>query len=231
MSDATTSDATTSDAADAQGTAAPRSFRHLSAAAAWDLLLELGDEPERLLVLDVRDGPSFARSHLDGATHFDQLRLPELLRDTPRSANIVVYCYHGHASQMVAGLFGATGFVNAFSVEGGFEALAREHAQRSSPDDQPREREPSAPARRFIVGDCVYAREAIENDGGMPDLPNHALVAAAGARGVIVQVGHTEADPRQTLYAVRFEDAEGHLGAVVGCLPEELLPAEEQISP
>jgi len=202
-------------------------FRHLSAAQAWDLILELSAQPERLLVLDARDTPSFARAHLEGAQHFDQTQLPELLRVTPKAAHVVVYCYHGHASQGIAGLFGSSGFSSAFSVDGGFEALSREHARRLAPDDEPSNPRPPLPARPYIVGDCVYAREAIQNDGGVPDLPSDALLAAPGARGVVVQVGHTEADPKQTLYAVRFEDAEGNLGPVVGCVPEELRPAEE----
>jgi nitrogen fixation protein NifZ len=206
-------------------------FRHLTAADAWDLMLDVGEEPGQLLLLDVRDGPSFARSHLEGAKHFDQTLIPELLRDTPKTANVVVYCYHGNASQGVAGLFGSSGFGSAFSVDGGFEALLREHKRRLAPDDVPGTPELATPTRPHIVGDCVYAREAIQNDGGIPNLPSDALVAAAGARGVVVQVGHTEADPKQTLYAVRFEDAEGNLGPLVGCLPEELRSAEESPAP
>jgi nitrogen fixation protein NifZ len=214
-------------AADQQAAPASASFRRLSAADTWDLILELGDELEQLLVLDVRDGPSFARAHLEGAKHFDQTEVPRLLSDTPKTTNIVVYCYHGHASQTVAGLFGSSGFESAFSVDGGFDALAREHLRRRSPDDGQEERKPASPAQRYIVGDCVYAREAIQNDGGVPELGGDALLAAPGTRGVVVQVGHTEAEPQQTLYAVRFEDAGGNLGPVVGCLPEELMPAEE----
>jgi len=97
-------------------------------------------------------------------------------------------------------------------------------AKRASTEE--REPEPKLvlprPHERYIVGDCVYAREAIENDGGMPDLAPGARLAGPGTRGIVVQVGHPEADPKQTVYAVRFERADGELGPVVGCLPEEL---------
>lgn len=212
------------EAVDPQATSGLAAFRHLSAADTWDLLLLLGEAPEPVLVLDVRDGPSFARSHLEGAVHFDPTQLPTLLRDAPKAANVIVYCYHGHASQAVATLFGSSGFANVFSVDGGFEALVREHARRRSPERENGSRQAPVPARRYIVGDCVYAREAIHNDGGVPELASDAQLAEAGARGVVVQVGHTEADPEQTLYAVRFEDAGGQLGPMVGCLPEELSP-------
>lgn len=78
------------------------------------------------------------------------------------------------------------------------------------------------PERRYIAGDCVYALEPIANDGGIPDLEPGALLADPGTRGVVIQVGHPEADPKRTVYAVRFEKDDGELGPLVGCLPEEL---------
>ena len=81
---------------------------------------------------------------------------------------------------------------------------------------------PTQPQFRFIVGDLVYARDALLNDGGVPDVAPQALLASARTRGVVVRVGHLEAEPTQTLYVVRFEDEGGVLGPPVGCLPEEL---------
>lgn len=74
----------------------------------------------------------------------------------------------------------------------------------------------------FIVGDLVFARETLTNDGGIPDVPAEAVLAVARTRGVVVRVGHVEAEPSQTLYVVCFEDEDGVLGPPVGCLPEEL---------
>jgi nitrogen fixation protein NifZ len=71
----------------------------------------------------------------------------------------------------------------------------------------------------------VFARQPLHNDGGVPEVEPYALLAAAGARGVVVRVGQVEADPRQTLYVVRFEGEGGVLGPPVGCLPEELTEA------
>lgn len=199
-----------------------RSFRHLSASEAWDLVLERSSPPSDLLVLDVRDEQAFSRSHLDGARRFDPTHASELLASTPKTSSILVYCYQGHASPEVAAMFGDFGFSETFSVDGGFEALAEEHLARGAAEE---DEEPALPAPelRYIVGDCVYARELIRNDGGMPGLAADAIVANAGGRGVVVQVGHPEAAPRQTIYAVRFEDADGNLGPAVGCLPEELI--------
>ena len=79
----------------------------------------------------------------------------------------------------------------------------------------------------FIVGDLVFARDTLTNDGGVPDVPQEAVLAAARARGVVVRVGHLEAEPTQILYVVCFEDAAGVLGPPVGCLPEELTQEPE----
>lgn len=77
-------------------------------------------------------------------------------------------------------------------------------------------------AEFFNVGDIVFARETLQNDGGIPEIAEDAILAQPGTRGVVVQHGYLEADEREELYLVRFEDAAGELGPPVGCLPEEL---------
>lgn len=76
-------------------------------------------------------------------------------------------------------------------------------------------------------GDIVYAAVTLHNDGSLPELNEEALIAAEGARGVIVNVGHLEDNPSQSLLLVRFEDEKGELGPPVGCWPEELRVAVE----
>jgi nitrogen fixation protein NifZ len=77
---------------------------------------------------------------------------------------------------------------------------------------------------QYDIGDLVFAAEDIFNDGGMPGIDEpEGLIAPAGARGVVVHFGHSELDPAQEIYLVRFEAGpEGLLGDPVGCLPEEL---------
>jgi nitrogen fixation protein NifZ len=70
--------------------------------------------------------------------------------------------------------------------------------------------------------DRVYARGEIRSDGTIPGLAADAVLAAAGARGVIFNIGHLEEDPGRALYLVRFEDGRLDLGPPVGCWPEEL---------
>jgi nitrogen fixation protein NifZ len=71
-------------------------------------------------------------------------------------------------------------------------------------------------------GDRVYARAEIRSDGFIPGLAEDALIAAAGTRGVIVNIGHLEEEPGRMLYLVRFEDERLDPGPPVGCWPEEL---------
>ena len=77
---------------------------------------------------------------------------------------------------------------------------------------------------QYDIGDMVFAAEDIFNDGGLPGMDEaEGLIAAAGARGVVVQFGHSEIDPSREVYLVRFEyGPDGSLGLPVGCLPEEL---------
>jgi nitrogen fixation protein NifZ len=80
------------------------------------------------------------------------------------------------------------------------------------------------------MGDMVFAaqdlyNEALEETGesAIPGVEPEALLAAAGTRGVIVNVGHAQEMPGAEIYLVRFEmNAEGMLAEPIGCLSEEL---------
>jgi nitrogen fixation protein NifZ len=74
-------------------------------------------------------------------------------------------------------------------------------------------------------GDIVYAKTTLYNDeGSIPELPADAVIAEAGTRGVILNIGHLEEQPDAELYLVRFEqkDKNNDLGPPTGCWPEEL---------
>lgn len=71
-------------------------------------------------------------------------------------------------------------------------------------------------------GDVIYAAEVITNDGSITWAAEDALLADAGSRGMLINVGHLEEDPEQMLYLVSFETASGELGPQIACWPEEL---------
>ncbi|MBS0372185.1 MAG: nitrogen fixation protein NifZ [Proteobacteria bacterium] len=81
---------------------------------------------------------------------------------------------------------------------------------------------------QYQLGDVVFCREDLFNDGGLPGYEEGALIAAAGTRGVVVQFGHVEAMPSEEIYLVRFEGEGQDLGLPIGCLPEELTQDEAE---
>lgn len=78
----------------------------------------------------------------------------------------------------------------------------------------------------YEIGEMVFSRELLVNDGGIADVAADAVLATPGQRGVVVNHGHVEADPDQAIYLVRFEGDGDGLGPPVGCLPEELTQDE-----
>lgn len=78
-------------------------------------------------------------------------------------------------------------------------------------------------------GDTVYSNTAVYNDGGIPDIAPDALIAEAGARGVIINIGYLEDNPDKEIFLVRFEQADLALGPPVGCWPAELSDAPVQM--
>lgn len=83
---------------------------------------------------------------------------------------------------------------------------------------------------QYNLGDAVIAATDLRNDpledsgeSGIPGIAPNELLAAAGTRGVVVNVGHAEADPHQDIYLVRFETGPGgNLAEPIGCLAEEI---------
>jgi nitrogen fixation protein NifZ len=75
-------------------------------------------------------------------------------------------------------------------------------------------------------GDVVYARTIFLKEGSLEGLPEDAVLAPEGARGVIVRKGHLEQDPDRTVFLVHFENADKNLGPPIGCWAEELRAEE-----
>lgn len=75
-----------------------------------------------VLVLDMRDAASFAVAHLEGAVRASHTNLSQLIAATPKQRPVLIYCYHGHASQEYAQTFSDFGFAEVYSLDGGYEA-------------------------------------------------------------------------------------------------------------
>ncbi|MDF9392513.1 MULTISPECIES: ankyrin repeat domain-containing protein [Methylococcus] len=99
-------------------------YRRISTREARELIAT--KEP---LLLDVRDAGAYRRSHITGALLFSDLNPLELRRSLPRDRPLLVYCYHGIASQDIAQMFADFGFGEVYSLDGGFEAWHADTAQ------------------------------------------------------------------------------------------------------
>lgn len=77
---------------------------------------------QQLLLLDMRDHQAYLASHHRRAIHLTDTNLRILLKHTDRSVPVLIYCYHGHASQDMAQLFSDFGFTSCYSLEGGYDA-------------------------------------------------------------------------------------------------------------
>ena len=77
------------------------------------------------------------------------------------------------------------------------------------------------PAEQFEKGDAVFATTTIGNDGSVPGFADDKVFAQPGTMGMLVNTGHLEEDPSQTVYLVGFQDDQGNV-ALVTCLPDEI---------
>jgi rhodanese-related sulfurtransferase len=95
-----------------------RTFRRLT-------LPELGPwrrQRPRALMLDARDAASHARDGWPGAVRLSNENQDALLLNTDRRRPVLIYCYHGSASQAWAQMFADFGFTDVCDLIGGHVA-------------------------------------------------------------------------------------------------------------
>lgn len=95
-----------------------RMFRRLTLAelGAWQ-----GQRPGALL-LDARDADSHARDGWPGSVFLGRHNQDQLLLRTERRQPVLIYCYHGNASQTWAQMFADFGFTDVCDLVGGHAA-------------------------------------------------------------------------------------------------------------
>lgn len=104
-----------------------RIFRCIDAVAASQLLTH-----DDMLVLDSRDQANFDLAHIASARRLSGKNLDATLLGTPKTTPVLLYCYHGNASQIYGQMFADFGFAEVYSLDGGFEAWQQLH-QKSAP--------------------------------------------------------------------------------------------------
>ena len=76
---------------------------------------------EDVMAVDIRDQKSFDADHINGAIHLSNNNFDKFVNSTDKSNTIIVYCYHGNSSQKAAQLLINFGFLNVYSLNGGYE--------------------------------------------------------------------------------------------------------------
>ncbi len=75
-----------------------------------------------VILLDTRREEDFSACHHPKAIQLTDALLDMMVRNTPKNVPIILYSYSGNTSQDIAHLFVDLGFINCFSVNGGFTA-------------------------------------------------------------------------------------------------------------
>lgn len=82
---------------------------------------------EEVIIADVRDRESFNEAHITNAIHLSMSKLQEFSESADKNKPILVYCYHGISSQSVGQHLIEQGFMEVYSLIGGFEAWKAHH--------------------------------------------------------------------------------------------------------
>jgi thiosulfate/3-mercaptopyruvate sulfurtransferase len=91
-----------------------RSFKRIDPATAAQLLAR-----DKVLVLDSRDPDNYNRAHIANARRLFSANLDAILVGTPTATPVLLYCYHGNASQTYGQMFADFGFSEVYSLDGG----------------------------------------------------------------------------------------------------------------
>jgi len=75
------------------------------------------------LLLDARDAHHHANGHLEGSVRLDGRNHEMLLLRQPKTRPVLIYCYHGNASQTYASMFRDFGFATVADIAGGWTAI------------------------------------------------------------------------------------------------------------
>ncbi|MFA5985605.1 MAG: ankyrin repeat domain-containing protein [Methylococcaceae bacterium] len=178
------------------------SWRRINVAQAQTLC----QRPE-LVLYDVRDPGSYGQSHIERALHLTEAGLEHALFDTSKETPVLIYCYHGNASQSYAKIFADFGFKEVYDLIDGYEAWritpmpAASQATSILPD----------PLNAWLVahGFPANAPEATQGNRSTPlmlacQLGELAIVEALIGAGVAINT--VNADGNNALWLACFND-------------------------
>ncbi len=85
------------------------------------------------LILDCRKVSDYKAGHLANALHVHEGLTESLARRGDKQRSVLIYCYHGHASEHLAEFFTDFGFKAVYSLVGGYAEYSQYIAHSNSP--------------------------------------------------------------------------------------------------
>ncbi|ANJ68214.1 hypothetical protein A9404_01530 [Halothiobacillus diazotrophicus] len=190
--------------ADTQDAPLAEPFQRIDVATARDILKRPG-----ILLLDCRATPDYLRGGIVGAQHLSDANAVDFIMGRPKHTPVLIYCYHGNASQIRAEMFIDFGFTEVYSLDGGYEAwCAAQQAQPTGTQTQS-----SDDLRAWLLEEGF-------NDGDIHSaLPNGMTplmrAARAGAPERVEELLALGVDPRKC-------NADGNQALWLACVGENL---------
>lgn len=147
-------------------------YYRISPTQAADLIRRSRAGIRPLALFDSRDGRSYQHHHLTGADHLTEHGFADLVASLPKNLPVMIYCYHGNASQIFAGMFADFRFSEVYSVDGGYEALMPELPNPPALDEQ------SSKALRTFIAEFHFDPENLDSpwDHALTPLMRAALL-------------------------------------------------------
>ncbi len=81
------------------------------------------------VLVDIRDPQSYQAGHAPSAFHLTNDSLHTFMQQIDFEQPVMVMCYHGNSSKGAAQYLLQQGFEAVYSIDGGFEAWARNYPQ------------------------------------------------------------------------------------------------------
>lgn len=106
--------------------AVPRDAGRMQPISPTELAARLGDAPESLCIVDVREPWEREICRIEGSLGVPLGELPHALQRLDRTRPTVLVCHHGVRSAMAARHLIAEGFAEVYNLEGGVAAWADE---------------------------------------------------------------------------------------------------------
>ena len=100
------------------------SFCRIAADQALAFMASASGRGQPYALFDTRDAASYAQDHLPGAHRLSERDLGDWIGRLPRAEPVLIYCYHGNASQVFAQAFADFGSATVNSVNSPWIAIS-----------------------------------------------------------------------------------------------------------